>query len=193
VPDKGLDRVFTFRFVDGQLSPATVSWVDTREAAGPRHIVFHPQQPYAFVVNELDSTVTSYRLDTATGALQALQILSALPDTFTGNSRASEIMLAPNGHTLYASNRGYDSIAVFRIDSHTGCLTFVEATPSEGHTPRFFTLSPSGKFLWVLNEDSDSMVSFAVQADTGQLRPTGFSVRCGSPVCMVFSPLLASD
>lgn len=188
VPDKGLDRVFTFCFAKGQLEPATSPWVDTREGAGPRHIAFHPQKPYAFVVNELDSTVTSYRFDATTGALVPLQILPTLPNTFTGNSRASEIMVAPDGRTLYASNRGYDSIAVFRIDGDTGLLTFVEAVPSGGRTPRFFTLSPNGKFLFALNEDSDSIVSFAVQADTGGLAPTDFSISCGSPVCMVFSP-----
>lgn len=190
VPDKGLDRVFTFRFANGQLSPATSPWVATRETAGPRHIAFHPHQPYAFVVNELDSTVTSYRFDTTTGALAPLQILSSLPDTFTGNSRASEIMVAPDGRTLYASNRGYDSIAVFQIDGDTGWLKFMEAVPSGGRTPRFFTLSLNGKFLFALNEDSDSIVSFAVQAETGRLVPTDFSVSCGSPVCMLFSPSL---
>lgn len=188
VPDKGLDRVFSFRFAQGQLAPAASPWVATREGAGPRHIAFHPRQPHAYVVNELDSTVTSYRFDAATGALAPLQILSTLPDTYTGNSRASEIMVAPDGRTLYASNRGDDSIAVFRIDGGTGLLIFLQAMPSGGRTPRFFSLSPNGKFLFALNEDSDSIVSFAVHADSGRLAPTSFSLACGSPVCMVFAP-----
>ncbi len=188
VPDKGLDRVFTFRFANGQLSPAASPWVDAREAAGPRHIAFHPQQPLAYVVNELDSTVTGYRFHAETGRLEPLQVLSALPDSFTGNSRASEIMIAADGRTLYASNRGHDSIAVFRIDPASGRLTFVEAAPSHGRTPRFFALTPDGQFAFVLNEDSDSIVTFAVQAETGSLTPTGFSLACGSPVCMVFAP-----
>lgn len=188
VPDKGLDRVFSFRFAQGRLAPAASPWVDTREAAGPRHIAFHPRQSYAYVVNELDSTVTRYRFDAATGALGPLQILSTLPATYTGNSRASEIMVAPDGRALYASNRGDDSIAVFGIADDTGMLTFLEAMPSGGRTPRFFSLSPNGKFLFALNEDSDNIVSFAVHPDTGRLAPTGFSLACGSPVCMVFSP-----
>jgi 6-phosphogluconolactonase (cycloisomerase 2 family) len=116
VPDKGLDRVFSFRFKDGQLTPAASPFVVTRETAGPRHVAFHPKGAYAYVVNELDSTVTTYRYDSATGALQPLQIVSSLPDTFTGNSRASAIEVDRSGRFVYASNRGYDSIAIYRID-----------------------------------------------------------------------------
>jgi 6-phosphogluconolactonase len=186
VPDKGLDRVFSFRFSSGQLAPAPCPWVDTRETAGPRHVAFHPSQPFAYVVNELDSTVTGYRFDCQTGQLAPEQLLSALPDTFTGNSRASEIMIAGDGRTLYTSNRGHDSIAAFRIDLETGRLAYIEACSSQGRTPRFFTLTPNGKFLFVLNEDGDNIVSLAVQAGTGQLAFTGKTWACGSPVCMVF-------
>jgi len=187
VPDKGVDRVFSFRFENGQLIPAKTPWVESREGAGPRHIAFHPTRPFAFVVNELDSTVTSYGFDTLNGALNPLQILSALPSTFTGNSRAAEIMLSTNGRTLYASNRGHDSIAVFRVDSDTGLLHFLEAIACGGSTPRFFTLSPDNRFLFVLNEDSHEIVTFSVNAETGQLSHAHLAAKCGSPVCMVFS------
>ena len=187
VPDKGVDRVFVYRFDSGKLVPAETPWVDTREAAGPRHLAFHPREPYAYVVNELDSTVTAYRFDAAAGKLQAMQVVSALPDTYTGNSRASEIAIDAAGRTLYASNRAHDSIAVFDIASSTGRLAFVEATPSGGCTPRYFALTPDGRSMFVLNEDSDSIVSFAVDKTSGRLAPTGKSTRCGSPVCLIFS------
>ena len=187
VPDKGLDRVFSFRFEDGRLAPAAVPHVDSRENAGPRHVAFHPTGPYAYTVNELDSSVTAYGFNAQTGALTPLQILSTLPDTFTGNSRASEIAIEATGRTLYASNRGYDSIAVFSLEAGTGRMRFVGAQPSAGRTPRFFTLTPDGRFMFVLNEDSDTIVSFAVDADSGALRETAWSIACGSPVCMVFS------
>ncbi|WP_036023585.1 lactonase family protein [Paraburkholderia dilworthii] len=187
VPDKGLDRVFTFRFKDGQLTPADPAFVVSRETAGPRHLAFHPKGAHAYVVNELDSTVTTYRYAPANGALTPVQIVSSLPDTFTGNSRASEIEVDRTGHFLYASNRGYDSIAVFRIDQTTGHLTFVHAEPSQGRTPRFMAATPDGRFMYALNEDSDSIVAFFIHPATGQLKPTGFSVESGSPVCMVFS------
>lgn len=187
VPDKGLDRVFTFRFAGGRLTPAAVPSVATREAAGPRHIAFHPVQPLAYVVNELDSTVTAYRFSAETGELEPQQILSALPGHYTGNSRASEIAVSGDGRTLYASNRGDDSIAVFSIGVEDGLLRFVEAVASLGRTPRFFALAPDGRFLFALNEDSDSISSFAVDSATGRLAATGMHWPCGSPVCMVFS------
>ncbi|MFT3720603.1 lactonase family protein [Pseudorhodoferax sp.] len=192
VPDKGLDRVFSFRCEGGRLSPAAQPHVDAREGAGPRNLVFHPSAPYAYVVNELDSTVTAYRFDAATGALAPLQILPTLPDDFCGNSRAAGIAIDAAGRTLYASNRGHDSIAAFRIDAPTGRLRWLGAWPSGGRTPRFFTLAPDGRHLFALNEDSDGIAAFAVDAAEGTLAPTGWSIACGSPVCMVFSPGLGA-
>jgi 6-phosphogluconolactonase (cycloisomerase 2 family) len=187
VPDKGVNRVFVFRFDDGALSPAPTPWVDSRETAGPRHLAFHPSAPYAYVINELDSTVTAYHYAADTGKLEAFQVLSALPDSWTRDSRASGIAIDAAGRTLYASNRAHDSIAVFRVDPATGRLTFVDATPSGGRTPRFFALAPGGRHMFVLNEDTDRIVTFAVDGRSGQLADTGRSVACGSPVCMVFA------
>jgi 6-phosphogluconolactonase len=187
VPDKGLDRVFSFRFEQGRLVPADAPFVATREGAGPRSAVFHPQRPFAYVVNELDSTVTTYRFDIQSGALTPLHILSTLPASFTGNSRAAGIAIDRMGRTLYASNRGHDSMAVFRIDVATGLPEFVAAEPSGGRTPRFFTLSPDGQRLFALNEDSDSIVAFGVDAVTGRLSEPTPVASSGSPVCMVFS------
>ncbi|EJL77875.1 3-carboxymuconate cyclase [Polaromonas sp. CF318] len=187
VPDKGLDRIFVYRFENGKLVPAAHPFVRSREAAGPRHMSFHPTFPWAYVVNELDSTVTAYHFNAETGALKPFQILSSLPDDFTGDSRASEVEIDATGRFLYASNRGFDSIAVFAIDQHTGRLAFVEAQPTLGSTPRFFTSAPDGRFMFALNEDSDSIVTFAVDADSGRLSPAGTAVASASPVCMVFS------
>lgn len=187
VPDKGLDRIFSFRFEAGRLAPAAAPFATAREAAGPRHLAFHPGAPLAYAVNELDSTVTAYRFDAATGALQAFQVVSTLPDSFTGNSRAAEIAIDATGRFLYASNRGGDSLAVFAIDAGSGRLGWRGAVPGGGRTPRFFALAPDGRFLFVLNEDSDAIVAFAVDADSGMPTATGFEARCGSPVCMVFS------
>ncbi len=187
VPDKGLDRVFSFRFENGKLFPAVQPFIATREGAGPRHLAFHPRAAFAYVINELDSSVTAYRFDAQTGALAPIQVLPSLPATFTGNSRASEIEVDHSGRFLYASNRGYDSVAVFAIDQGTGLLNPVEFMPTDGKTPRFFTLTPNERFLFALNEDSDTIISMAVDPDKGGLGKTGFSVSTGSPVCMVFS------
>ncbi|MCC6076541.1 lactonase family protein [Pseudomonas sp. GCM10022188] len=187
VPDKGLDRVFSFRFANGRLHPAAQPSVAAREGSGPRHLALHPKAPFAYAVNELDSSVTTYRFDAGSGALQPLQILPSLPASWTGNSRAAEIEVDRSGRFLYASNRGYDSVAVFAIDPASGLLSPQEFVPSGGKTPRFFTLTPNGRFLFALNEDSDSIVAFAVDERSGGLRRTGFSIATGSPVCMVFS------
>lgn len=187
VPDKGVDRVFSFRFDNGKLFPADLPFVTTREGAGPRHLALHPKASFAYVINELDSTVTTYRFNASVGSLTPLQILPSLPSTFTGNSRASEIEVDRSGRFVYASNRGYDSIAVFAIDQGTGLLNAVQFMPTEGKTPRFFALTPNGRFIFALNEDSDSIISMGVDPHTGVLSTTGFSIITGSPVCMVFS------
>ncbi len=187
VPDKGLDRVFSFRLEGGRLVPAAQPWLEVREGAGPRNLCFHPTQPWAWVVNELDSTVLACRFDPATGRLQPLQWLPTLPDTFTGNSRAGSIQVDAAGRRLYVSNRGHDSIAVYDIDPATGRLALAQAEATGGRTPRFFTLGPDGRWLYALNEDSDTIARLAVDPDTGRLSPTSDPLACGSPVCMVFS------
>jgi 6-phosphogluconolactonase (cycloisomerase 2 family) len=185
VPDKGLDRIHVLRWDGGVLAPAAPAHVPTRECAGPRHVAFHQQAPCMYAVNELDSTVTAYRYDAGAGTLQAFQILTTLPDTHTGNNRAAAIAVDPRGRYLYASNRGHDSIACFAIDAGTGRLRFLAAYPTQGRTPRFFTLDPAGRFLYACNEDSDTIVTFRVDDDTGTLEPHGTPARTGSPVCMV--------
>ncbi len=187
VPDKGLDRIFVFRFHDGKLAPSDTAFVVTRETSGPRHIAFHPQGEYAYCVNELDSTVTAYRINAKSGSLTPFQILSTLPDTYTGNSRASEIEVDRRGRYVYASNRGDDSIAIFRIDQATGRLSFINTEPTLGRTPRYMAGTPDGCFMYALNEDSDSIVTFAIDDATGRLTPTGHTTVSRSPVCMVFS------
>lgn len=187
VPDKGLDRVFSFRFDNGRLFPADQPFAAAREGSGPRHLALHPHAPFAYVINELDSTVTTYGFDAQDGSLTPLQVVSSLPATFTGNSRASEIEVDRSGRFVYASNRGFDSIAAFAIDPATGLLSPVAFMPTDGKTPRYFTLTPNGRFIFALNEDSDSIVSLALDPQAGRMSRTGFTVSTGSPVCMVFS------
>jgi 6-phosphogluconolactonase len=187
VPDKGLDCLFTYRVnvETGKLVQVGQA-IGAREGSGPRHIAFHPAGRRAYVINELDSTLTAYHFDSATGGLQPFQLVSSLPDSFTGNSRASEIAMSHDGRFLYASNRGYDSIAIFSIDVATGKLAPTAWQPSLGKTPRFFALDPTGRFLFVANEDSDEIVTFAIDRSDGSLSPTGETTIVGSPVCIIF-------
>ncbi|MBM3606328.1 MAG: lactonase family protein, partial [Alphaproteobacteria bacterium] len=190
VPDKGLDQVLVYEIdaAAGKLK-AVGQPSQAREGAGPRHIAFHPSGQSAYVINELDSTVTAYRFDSETGQLEPFQRLSSLPDSFTGNSRASEIAVSPDGRFVYASNRGYDSIAIFSIDPENWQLTSAGWQNSEGRTPRFFAIDPNYQRLLVANEDTDTIVPFEIDRSDGSLRKSGDAVQVGSPVCIIFKPI----
>ena len=188
VPDKGLDKVFVYRLdtARGKLVPNDAPFATSRPGAGPRHVDFHPSQPYAYVINELDSTITTYRFEPTSGELKALQVITTLPPSFTGNNTTSEIAVAPSGRFVYGSNRGHDSIAIFAVDPGTGALTPVDWEPTQGKTPRFFGLDPSGTYLYAANQDSDTIVCFRVDQSNGKLKSTGNVVKTGSPSSIVF-------
>lgn len=189
VPDKGLDRVFVFAWdiTAGTLTPTAQGSVQSRPGAGPRHVAFHPSLPVAWVLNELDSTVTTYRFDPRTGALTALQVSPTLPTDFTGYSTAAEIAVSADGRFVYTSNRGHDSVSVFAAAADTGLLTVSGWQPTQGGGPRFIGLDPAGRFLHAANEQGDNVVTFAVDAASGKLTPTGQNIANASPVTIVFA------
>lgn len=189
VPDKGLDAVFVFRLdaENGTLIPADVPSVATQAGAGPRHADFHPTLPHAYVINELDSTMAVYEYDTTTGALEQIQLLSTLPDGFTGRNTTAEVWVHPSGRFLYGSNRGHSSIVGYAIDQSSGLLSPIGWTPTGGQTPRYFGLDPSGSRLYACNQNDHNIVAFMVDQATGTLTPTGQSIETGSPVTIVFS------
>jgi 6-phosphogluconolactonase len=188
VPDKGLDATFVFSLdaASGKLVPATPPSVASRPGAGPRHADFHPTKPYAYVLNELDSTITTYRFDGERGALTPSQIITTLPPSFTGNNTTSEIAVASSGRFVYASNRGHDTLAIFAVDDAAGTLSHVGWEPTQGKTPRFFAIEPSGAVLYAANMDSDTIVAFRVDQGSGKLTPTGQVIKTGSPSSIVF-------
>jgi 6-phosphogluconolactonase (cycloisomerase 2 family) len=188
-PDKGLDTVHVFRFdaSEGKLASHSPSFVKTRHGAGPRHINFHPTRPYAYLVNELDSTVTAYHWNLDRGELVPFQRTSTLPATYTGDNTGAEIAVAPSGRFVYVSNRGHDSVAVFSIEQTSGMLAPVAWESVRGRKPRFFCLDPSGAHLYAANEDSHTIVVFRIDDATGTLSPTGQIVETGSPSCVVFA------
>jgi 6-phosphogluconolactonase len=187
VPDKGLDAVFVFTLeVSGKLIAADPPSVRSRHGAGPRHADVHPSRPHVYVLNELDSTITTYRLDAQRGALTALQVITTLPSAFTGDNTTSEIAVASSGRFVYASNRGHDSIASFAVDDATGVLAPLGWEPTQGKTPRFFAIEPAGARLHVANQDSDAIVTFGIDPASGRLTPTGHVVTTGSPSSIVW-------
>jgi 6-phosphogluconolactonase len=188
VPDKGGDQVAVFRFDPDK--PGFIAneppFVKARDGAGCRHIAFHPVKPMAYVANELDSTVTAYAWDGTVGRLQARQILPTTPENFTQNSTAAGIAAARDGRTVYVSNRGHDSIAVFTVDQETGLLRIDSWASTEGKQPRFFALDPTEQFLYAANENSDTIVEFKIDSTSGRILHTGQVIRSNSPTCIVF-------
>lgn len=187
VPDKGLDKVFVFdlKTEGSALKPVLAHEIKAREGSAPRHVVFSPTGAFAYVVNELDSTVTSYRHNQESGALQPFQVVPALPQDFVGDSRAAALVMSPSGAHLFSSNRGHDSVTIYAVDQPTGKLTPIGNVPSQGKKPRFMTASPNGHFLFVANEDSDAIKTFAIGRD-GELALLDPQIQTGSPVCMIF-------
>ena len=188
VPDKGLDRVFVFRFdaAAGRLAPTEQGSVKSRPGAGSRHLAFHPKLPIVWVLNELDSTIATYQFDSERGALKALQVMSTLPTDFTGYSTTAEIAVSPDGRFVYGSNRGHDSVAIFAANPD-GLLSVVGWQPTQGSGPRFIGLDPAGHFLYAANEQGDTVVTFRVDGSSGKLTPTGQVIKNGSPVTIVFA------
>ena len=186
VPCKGSDCVVTYRLDEKRRVLVEVARVTARPSAAPRHIDFHPRKALAYVLNELDSTITTYRQDRRYGKLTPLQTVPSTPSEFTGYSTGAEIWLDRAGRHVYVSNRGHDSIGVFAIDPAKGTLTPKQWVPTKGGTPRFFAFDPAEKFLYVANQDGHSIVTYKVGRD-GRLAPSPVRVKVGSPACIVFS------
>ena len=160
---------YAFDASGGTLTPNRVPVVTLPAGAGPRHLAFRPNGKFAYVLAELNDTLSAYSYDAAAGQLTFVQALSTLPEGVDGASNScAELVVAPSGQFVYASNRGHDSIATFASDAATGRLTFQGTTPSGGHVPRSFTLSADGRLMLVANE-SGTLTSFSVDPVSGTL------------------------
>jgi 6-phosphogluconolactonase len=188
VADLGTDRLYTYGFdpENGLSASAAPHSPSLAPGSGPRHFAFHPSGRFAYVINELLSTVTVFEYSPGTGAMSAVQTLSTLPDDFAGNTSTAEIVVHPNGQFLYGSNRGHDSLVIFHIDDRTGRLRLIGHEPTGGRTPRNFNLDPTGSTVWVGNQSSDSVILFRVNTATGRLTSMGQELQLGSPVCFKF-------
>jgi 6-phosphogluconolactonase len=173
VPHTGPNAIFQFAFnaATGELTPGNPAKLATPENTGPRHMVFHPRLDIAYIDNEQGGSVTAYRLNKATGSLQALQTISALPSDFSQRNACAEIKIHPTGKFLYVSNRGHDSIARFQVEEQSGELKVLGHTPTE-KTPRSFDLDPTGEFLYVCGEATDKLAAYSLNQETGGLTLT---------------------
>jgi len=188
-PDKGVDATHIYRLdlASGKLVANDPPFVKSRYGAGPRHLSFHPSRPFAYLINELDSTVTTYKWDGVRGVLTPVHIIPTIPATFVGDNTGAEIAVAPSGKFVYVSNRGHNSIATFAVDAKDATLSPIGWEPTQGKKPRFFTLDPAGEKLYVANEDSDTIVAFRLDAASGKPVPTGLIIQTGSPSCIAFA------
>ena len=186
--DLGANRVFLYRLDLDRNALHHVEGGDAmmRPGAGPRHFTFHPSLPLIFVANELDSTVTTLRFDSESGALFPLDTRSTLPSGWIGKNYPADIHCGPSGRTLYLSNRGHNSIAVFSVAESTGALALEQVVPTDGDWPRNFTLDPSGRWLLVANQRSNSVVVFERNEKDGRLTKTRQRIALPSPVCLRF-------
>ena len=189
VADLGLDKILIYAFneTNGTLTANDPPHVAVPPGGGPRHFAFHPDGYYAFSNNEMLLSVNAFRYDPQRGALELLQTISTVPDgtELAGNSTA-ETLVHPNGKFVYVSNRGRDTIAVFRFDAESGVLSVVEREPTGGKTPRNFAIEPHGHFLLAENQSTNDVFVFRINQDTGALDPTGHKLDVPSPVCAKF-------
>lgn len=188
VTDLGLDAILRYRLdaVSGTLARDDAPAGAVQPGAGPRHLAFRPDGRYVYAINELDSTLSAYAYDPTTAAMQPLQRLSTVPDSFTGTNWTSAVRVSPSGRFVYGSNRGHDSIVIFGSDPETGLLSYVGHEPTRGQTPRDVNIDPTGTFLLAANQDGDTIVTFRIDAATGQLSATGQVTTARTPVCLDF-------
>ena len=188
-PNLGIDKIGVYHFdakaTSNPLKAADPEFVSLSEGSGPRHFVFHPNEKYAYVIQELDGGITAF--DYHDGKLTEIQSVSILPEGFEGRFAAADIHISPDGKFLYGSNRiGLNEIIIYSIDQKNGYLTFVGRESSKGKIPRNFAIDPSGKFLLVANQDTDDIHVFKRSLETGLLTSTNISVKVGRPVCLKF-------
>ena len=187
VADLGLDQILAYPIEADSGGMNVRDPIVNKMAAGsgPRHLVFRPDGKFVYVLSEMGCTVTSYKYSPQRALFEDPQAVSTLPEGYTGNKSGAEIAI--RGNFLYASNRGHDSIATFRIDPASGHLSAAGHTATQGKTPRNFAIDPTGGYLIAANQDSDNVVLFRLDGRTGGLTPTGEVWNVGAPVCVAFS------
>lgn len=184
VPDLGTDKIMIYNidYENGKLLPNEMPFVSLPDGSGPRHFTFHPGGKMAFVINELNNSITAFDFDKESGALKTIEHTPTLPEDFQGTSLTADIHVSPDGKYLYGSNRGHDSIVAFKIDELSGKLTLIEHESTRGAFPRNFMITGDGKFLYAANQNSDNITIFKIEAD-GALTFVD-QVKVPTPVCL---------
>lgn len=186
VADLGTDKLMSYNLnpVSGWLSPTEAGWTPASPGAGPRHFTFHPSAPYVYVAEELSSSTSVFLRDSETGTLSEVQRISTMPEDFNEENSVADIHTDPDGHHLYVSNRGHNSLVIYSINSENGKLETLGYEPTMGGHPRNFMVDPDGEFVLVANRDSDNVVVFSRDPEEGSLTFTGTRLAIPAPVCL---------
>ena len=185
--DLGTDQINLYKKYGTQLSVNDPAYIKSDLGAGPRHIEFHPNQKFIYLLNEMGGSVTAFSFNQSQSAFTKMQTISSVGEGFTGFNKSADIHIHPSSRFLYASNRGdSNSIAVYTIDENTGLLSLTEIEDEGVAWPRNFTISPNGLFLLCANRDDDSITVYKIDQQTGALTLTGDKLKAPKPICVKF-------
>ena len=186
ISDLGIDKIMIYKVNDnGKLTPADIPFSTSTSGSGPRHFTIHPNGKFAYSAEELSSTVASFRVNKKNGALYPIERLNMLPNGFTERNSAADIHFSPDGKFLYASNRGHESLVIYKANSRNGKLTLVGHEGTGGKHPRNFMIDKNGEFALTANQNTDNIVIFRRDKQTGKLMPTGDQVMVPAVTCLI--------
>lgn len=193
VPDLGLDRVMIYD-LDAKAAKLTAhnpASASIPPGSGPRHLAFHPNHKFAYVITEMLCTMNVLSYDAAKGSFAEVQVISTLPpgESVQKGTSTAEVQVHPSGKFLYGSNRGHNTIVVYTIEAATGKLTYFENVSTRGKTPRHFALDPTGTWLLAENQDSASVAVYKIDQKTGRLTATEQLLEVPNAVSAVFVPV----
>jgi 6-phosphogluconolactonase len=188
IVDLGIDKVQVYQLGNGKLNLHSPDSIALEAGAGPRHLAFHPIQPFMYVINELNSTLSAFRYDANTGIWYDIATVSTLPSDVKlpegVTNYPADLHFHPNGQYLYGSNRGHNSIVVYKIDEANGRPTAIGHQSTLGNWCRGFKLDSTGQYLIAGNQLSNDVFTFRIDSQTGQLSPTGQSIEVPAPLCV---------
>lgn len=187
--DLGLDRILAYRLdpTNAGLEPALPAFATCPPGAGPRHLTFAADGENLYAIDELSNTITRYSREAASGSLTKHESISTLPDDFEGSSYCADLTFTPDGRFLYGTNRGHDSLAIFR-SAENGTLSLVGNVPSRGKGPQNLLVTPDGKWLLCANMPGNSLAVFRIDGTNGKLTATGRPLEIAMPSCIRIVP-----
>jgi len=185
--DLGTDKIYIYNYnpTGGDQTLKLKESVSIKPGSGPRHLVFHPNGIFVYLIQELDASVTAFSMKD--GKLTQIQETNVIPQGFTGENGGADIHFSKDGKFLYATNRGTaNTITVFRVHAN-GMINEIQQLSTMGDGPRNFAIDPKGNYLLVGHQKSNNITIFKRDKVTGLLTDTGKKIELCSPVCLVFT------